>query len=306
MQIRTFQLPANAPRQSVAAWLRKELEISASLCRRLRDAPGRILCNGQPVRTDAVPLPGDVLSADLSDAFLPKDVPISSGNKAEILYEDDWLLCCDKPAGILTHASTLCPGEEDLRSLLAAACGRPIAFHPVNRLDRNTSGAMAVALCGYAHDLLKRRLHTPDLRRAYLCICEGVPKMQSGIIDAPIARKADSVIARCVSENGSPAQTAFRVLSENGKQALVLVIPETGRTHQIRVHMAHIGCPLTGDFLYGQELPGVRFMLHSYALQLRHPVTGALVFVHAPIPEDFMKMLSDKKLEYNVPEELFA
>jgi 23S rRNA pseudouridine1911/1915/1917 synthase len=135
---------------------------------------------------------------------------------------------------------------------------------------------------------LKNQLHRADFRRLYLAVCEAAPRPDAGTIDVPIARADSSVIKRACAPDGAHAVTHYRTLRRVGDRSLVELELDTGRTHQIRVHMAHIGHPLTGDFLYGTENPGLiaRPALHSARLELRHPVTGEKLSFSAPLPED--------------------
>ena len=150
-------------------------------------------------------------------------------------------------------------------------------YRPVNRLDKGTSGLMVVAKDGHVQDLLQRRLHSDAFLREYLALTEGVPDPPEGVIDAPVGKTDAASVKREVRPDGKPARTRYRVEEIRGSRALVRLRLETGRTHQIRVHLAHIGCPVCGDFLYGTELPEEfprRFALHSAFLSFLHPVSG--------------------------------
>ena len=165
-------------------------------------------------------------------------------------------------------------------------------FHPVHRLDRGTSGLLVAAKHPHAQEVLKNQLHTPEFRRVYLAVCEGVPDPPSGVIDAPLGPRPGSLMEQMVRPDGRPARTKYGVLRRWGGRALVSLELETGRTHQIRVHMAHIGHPLTGDFLYGAEdrdlIP--RPALHSGYLSFRHPITGENMQFSVPLPEDMARL----------------
>ena len=139
---------------------------------------------------------------------------------------------------------------------------------------------MAIARTPHAQHLLQRGLHTPDFRRRYLAWTDGKPAEAEGVLDYPIAKSPGATVRRMVSPEGKPSRTHYRVLREQGDGALILLELETGRTHQIRVHLSHIGCPVKGDFLYGTEepeaFPGC-FALHSAMLEVRHPATGEMI-----------------------------
>ena len=207
--------------------------------------------------------------------------------------EDGHLLVADKPAGMTVHASNFLPETPTVAGALAWQRGKNFLFHPVNRLDKGTTGLMVVAKSGYIHDLLRRSLHTDRFFREYRALCLGCPSPKYGTIDAPIGRDIQSTVRRCVRTDGAPAVTHYRVLAESNGLSLLQLLPETGRTHQLRVHMAFVGCPLAGDWLYGTEDPALiaRPALHSYALQMVHPVTGKVLRFNAPLPPDMARLL---------------
>ena len=213
-----------------------------------------------------------------------------------IIYEDEDMLIINKPAPLPTGASARQKGLT-LESVLYARYGKDgdFQFRPVNRLDKGTSGLMAVALTAHAHYGLQRQLHTPDFEREYLALTVGAPKPGQGIVDLPIGREPDSIVKRRIDPQGRPCRTHYAVLGEQNGIALVRLKLETGRTHQIRVHMAALGCPVFGDFLYGSEnerLSG-RFALHSWHLKCVQPVTGEHMEFYADMPAK-MAALSPK------------
>ena len=171
--------------------------------------------------------------------------------------------------------------------------GPGASFHPVNRLDRGTTGLMAVAKTGYMHDRLRRQLHGGGFQRTYLAVCAGRPDPPAGTVDLPIGRAPGSAVKRQICPGGQAARTRYRTLRCNGDLTLAALWPQTGRTHQIRVHMAAMGCPLAGDWLYGTEDRALipRPALHACRLTLRHPATGALLDVTAPLPADMKRLL---------------
>ncbi len=166
-------------------------------------------------------------------------------------------------------------------------------FHPVHRLDKGTSGLMVVAKHPHAQEVLKNQLHTAEFRRIYLAVCLGGPAEEAGTVDAPIGMAEGSIVARAVRPDGLTARTHYQVLRRVGDRALVRLALETGRTHQIRVHMAHLGCPLAGDFLYGIEDKDLipRPALHSSELTIRQPVTGEVLTFTCPLPGDMAHLI---------------
>ena len=176
-----------------------------------------------------------------------------------------------------------------------AHLGPSASLHPVNRLDRGTTGLMVVAKNGYIHDQLRRHLHSGSFFRSYLAVCIGSPKPSCGMISLPIGRAPGSAIRRQIDPAGQWARTDYRLLRFKNGLSLVAVTPHTGRTHQIRVHMAAIGCPLAGDWLYGTEDRALipRPALHAVRLAFTHPLTGDNLSFTAPLPAD-MKLLLER------------
>ena len=285
-----YTVPPEGEGKRVRAVLQGALGLSAGLVTRLKHRPGSVRINGCGARTIDLLHAGDRLSVDVGDAKESAFVP--AGPRLDVAWEDEDIIIINKPAGMATH------GRSDRReptvgAMVAAYLGTSAPFHPVNRLDRGTTGLMCAAKTGYMHERLRRILHTDAFRREYLAICTGVPPEAEGEIDAPIARYNEEK-RFCVREDGAPSLTRYKVLLTWEGRSLLRVRPETGRTHQIRVHMASIGCPLLGDRLYGRlsrELD--RPALHSAALTLIHPLTGEMVSVRAPLPEDMRALLPE-------------
>ena len=236
---------------------------------------------------------GDVLAVETEDRRPPK-AAVTPGNwPLPVVWEDEHLLLVDKPAGMTAHASNFLPDTPTVAGALAWTRGTDFLFHPVNRLDKGTTGLMVIAKSGYVHNLLRRALHTPDFYREYLGICVGCPEAGRGTINAPIRRDETSAVARRVRADGAFAVSRYEVLERQRDLSLVKLVPETGRTHQLRLHMASIGCPLAGDWLYGREDPALisRPALHSCGLRLVHPVTGEVLRLRAELPEDMKRLL---------------
>ena len=282
--------------------LKAKLHFSSHAISRLTRAEHGIQVNGQHARTVDILHTGDALTVETGDHRPPR-AEVTPGNwPLPVIWEDGHLLVVNKPAGMTAHASNFLPDTPTVAGALAWTRGTDFLFHPVNRLDKGTTGLMVIAKSGYVHDLLRRSLHTPHFRREYRAICIGCPEPVQGTINAPIGRLPDSVVARCVRPDGSSAVSHYEVLAQSGGMSLVKLLPETGRTHQLRVHMASIGCPLAGDWLYGTEdvdlIP--RPALHSYALTLTHPVTGEILHLTAPLPEDMLRLIPEGSSTHKV------
>ena len=273
--------------RTVGSLLKRELGLTTTRVNRLKRSETGLLLDGRRVFTSAVVRAGQVLEADLGEAERPSRIkPIAMDLR--VLFEDEHLLVLDKPAPLAVIPSSLSPGEPTLANGMAHYLGGGFAFHPVNRLDRGTTGVMVVAKSGFIHDQLRQRLHSGAFQRRYLALCLGYPQPLQGNISLPIGRAPGSAIRRQVDPQGQAASTDYRVLGTRHGLSLVELTPHTGRTHQIRVHMAALGCPLAGDWLYGTEdrdlIP--RPALHAAALALDHPVTGEHLYLTAPLPAD--------------------
>lgn len=267
--------------------MRRELSMAEGLISSVKFRPGGILVNGKQARVTARVRGGDILSVRVGDRgrnpAAPLDLPL------EILWEDDALAIVNKPAGIGMYGER----TPNIAGILAHMWGESIEFHPVNRLDVGTSGLMVAAKDGYTHDRLRRLLHTDDFRREYLAAARGIVTPAEGVIDLPIGREPVEGARRAIDPDGLPAVTEYRVLSVSRGYSILRLRLRTGRTHQIRLHMAAIGHPLLGDRLYGGEDRSLsRPALHSRRLLLRHPITGTLLDLTAPIPADLSAVFS--------------
>lgn len=255
-----------------------------------------LLVDGIPAHADQRVRAGQVITLLLAEnhetRHLPQAAPLS------VAYEDEDLLIVVKPAPLPSQASSR-QGTGTLENYVAAylKSGGPFVYRPVNRLDKGVSGLMVIAKNAYAQQRLQNKLHTPEFIREYLAVAEGVPQPLSGVIDAPIGKIDPKGVKRHIAPDGKPSVTHYETLQTAGERSLVKLRLETGRTHQIRVHMQHIGCPVAGDFLYGHEtneLPG-RIALHSYHLECLHPVTGERLSYTSPLPEELAKLLIEPK-----------
>ena len=262
----------------------KEMRMSRGQFSSLKFSGGLTL-DGNPVRADARLQAGQTLRAQWRDqaalSLTPYAVPF------EIPYQDAHYLIVDKPAPLPTLCSAHQEGPTLENALYARLdCPQDYVFRPVNRLDKGTSGLLAVALDAHAQQLLQRQLHTDAFVREYAAVCGGRLPEREGIIDLPIA-KGDGV-RREIRPDGLSAVTHYRVEKEGNAWSLTRLRLETGRTHQIRVHLAALGCPIVGDYVYGEadsRLPG-RFALHACGIRFEHPFTGEIVQAESPLPPE--------------------
>lgn len=274
--------------------LRKRLHLSGTVIRRIKWLEDGILVDGVRVHTDFRPEAGQVLSVRLSDPDRRSEIVPAPG-PLDIVYEDDDVIVLNKAPGVSVHPG---PGHYDdtLGNFLIdyyEKTGQEADFHPVHRLDRGTSGLIVTAKHPHAQEVLKNQLHTERFRRVYLAVCEGIPDPPAGVVDAPLGPKPGSLMEQEVRPDGKPARTRYETVEVHSSRALLRLELDTGRTHQIRVHMAHMGHPLTGDFLYGTEDRSLiaRPALHSAQLSFRQPVTGERLEFSVLLPEDMARLL---------------
>ncbi len=262
-------------------FLRRELALSSSLVKRLK-WQNAFLVDGDPVHTDHMILPGMTITVVLDEAapeFPPEDGPL------DILYEDEALLAVDKPAGLLMHPSFYRDTGTLANRLLGyyRRTGQPCAVHPVSRLDRDTFGVVLLAKNAHIHAKMMAQMQAGQVQKTYEALIWGCPPSDSGLWQFPIARKGGESLLREVREDGQTAETRFRILRRFDACTHMELEPITGRTHQLRVHCAHIGCPILGDPQYGTA----ESQAYSSTLNLPHQQLCAvrLEFTH-PITEE--------------------
>lgn len=277
----------------------------------LKKNPECILVNGRPAYMARRLNTRDLLTVTVmeeasSEKILPVPLPL------DIVYEDEDLIIINKPAGMPIHPS-MNNYDNSVANALAwyyKQQNTPFVFRCITRLDRDTSGLALIAKHYVSAGMLSGALAAKELpvqtapsscrmmqkgiRRRYLAVVRGSVTPPSGVITAPLARKPGSVIERTVDfEHGEHAVTHYRVIEEKNGHSLVSLELETGRTHQIRIHMKYLGFPLIGDYLYNPDMEHIdRQALHAYRLTFTHPVTGKAMDFTAPLPEDMKKVLS--------------
>ena len=286
-----YQITAAEEGRKIGDFLR-EKGYSRHLLRQLKETEDGLLRNAQPTFTTVALKAGDRIrvrlleKAEGSEAIMPAPLPF------EIVYEDEDLLVVNKPADMPIH-----PSFQNHGNTLADALtwhyqqhGEDFVYRCINRLDRDTTGLLNVAKHLLSASILSDMVGKREIHREYLAIVKGIPP-ENGTISAPIGRKKGSAILREVNfETGEPAVTHFARLEIRNGLSLVSLKLETGRTHQIRVHMGYIGCPLIGDYLYYPECSRIsRQALHSHRLSFLHPITGKALSFTAPLPEDMEK-----------------
>ena len=293
MRILTHTVLPEEEGRMVKGILRGSLQLSYTLLKSLKWRENAILLNGQSVHVNAIVHAGDVVSVALSERTPREDLYCENTAAPNIVYEDEDLLVLNKPAGVAMHPKADDAAAPSLAVMLTGYLGEGSVPHFVSRLDKGTSGLLIAAKSGYVHDRLRRALHSSELRREYRAVAVGQVTPPRGVIDAPIGRADGSIIRRCVREDGLVSRTEYEVLQTTERFTLLRLRPETGRTHQLRVHMAYLGHPLAGDWLYGTEDKNLiaRPALHSYELWFTQPVTGQELHFTAPIPQDMQRLL---------------
>ena len=293
MRILTHTVLPEEDGRMVKGILRGSLQLSYTLLKSLKWRENAILLNGQSVHVNAIVHTGDVVSVALSERTPREDLYRENAAAPDIVYEDEDLLVLNKPAGVAMHPKADDASAPSLAAMLTGYLGEGSVPHFVSRLDKGTSGLLIAAKSGYVHDRLRRALHSSELRREYRAVAVGQVTPPCGVIDAPIGRADGSIIRRCVREDGLVSRTEYEVLQTTERFTLLRLRPETGRTHQLRVHMAYLGHPLAGDWLYGTEDKNLiaRPALHSYELWFTQPITGQELHFTAPIPQDMQRLL---------------
>ena len=253
-------------------YLRRRLGLSVSLIACVKY--DNVKLNGEYVHMRALVKNGDVIEITLPDEesenIEPMNVPI------DVIYEDDYIIAVNKPKNMPVHPSR---GNHlpTLANAVRHYVGKPFVFRAVNRLDRDTSGIVLIAKDRLSGAKLYQSMKERKFKKTYLAHVEGVPTSIHGIINAPIARETEGGIKRVVREDGKECITEYELIEtyEDGT-SLIKITPHTGRTHQIRVHMAHVGHPLVNDFLYGKRTDET-YSLHCASLSFPHPFTGQTV-----------------------------
>jgi 23S rRNA pseudouridine1911/1915/1917 synthase len=303
MDFREYVVSRAEAGERLDAYLARVSGLSRARIQRLI-AEGNVLAAGHPQRPRHRVTAGERIQLRIPPAMPPVLTP--EAIPLDILHEDDDLLVLNKPPGLVVH-----PGAGRSTGTLVHAvlahCGRLPGIGGVerpgivHRLDRDTSGVLVVAKTETAHQSLSRQFKTRVVKKRYLALVDGEVRQDAGRIEAPIGRREhDRKRMGVRARGGRPARTAYQVLRRIPGLTLLVLDPETGRTHQIRVHLAHIGHPVVGDRVYGGRRerrrsesggpPVARQMLHAWRLAFLHPRSGAWQEFTAPVPEDFLRL----------------
>ena len=267
----------------------EHFSLSSRLVTKLKKSGG-IKINGNVVTVRYTLKENDVLTISVDDSqsssIEPCNIPI------DVIYEDEYLLAVNKPKAMPTHPSHKHRYDTLANAVMYRYKETPFTFRAITRLDEDTSGVVLIAKDANTAQKLSKMMSEGKIQKQYLAICDNTPKELCGIINAPIARDENSVIKRKISPDGKNAVTEYEVIQKlSDSRCLIRVYPKTGRTHQIRIHLSHIGCPINGDFLYGVQVGNERALLHCEALEFIHPITGEKTVIKADLPEDMQEII---------------
>ncbi len=251
---------------------------------------GNVLINGTSLKKKDKTRLGDSVTVKLIASPDPGVTP--ENIFLDILYEDDYIIAINKPRGMVVHPGAGNPSKTLVNALLYHTKSLPEASSPlrpgiVHRLDKETSGVIIAAKTELAHARLVDLFKTRKIEKQYLAICENTPK--EGVVSLPIGRHPVKRKEMTIREDGKEAITEISILDKTGKYSLVLLKPKTGRTHQLRIHLKALKCPIVGDKIYGGSRKDAPFMLlHAYKLNFIHPFFGTPMHLEAPIPKEFL------------------
>jgi 23S rRNA pseudouridine1911/1915/1917 synthase len=293
---RTIHLPADQSPERLDRYLARALpELSRTKIQHLI-RQGQITVDGLPARPSILVEPGMRITADIPSPLPTQIAP--QPTSLDVVYDDPDLLVIDKPAGMVVHPAA---GHHDgtlvnallarFPELSAGEEGRPGIVH---RLDRDTSGLLVVAKTQPALERLREQFKNRQVKKTYLALVYGHPPAPEGVIEAPVGRDPHRRQRMAVLPGGRAARTVYRLLAEVGEFSLLAASPETGRTHQIRVHLAWLGVPVVGDRVYGrrrEQIEAPRQFLHSWRLSFDHPIAGQRIDLESPLPDDLQSVL---------------
>lgn len=285
-----YIIPAEYDGRKVKHYLRGAAGVSSRLMNSLKTYPDGITLNGEHIRTIDIIKEGDVLAVNIPDRFgetQPIEMPL------DIVYEDDDFIVINKSPFVAMHPTHNHQGDTLANGLAyyLQKSNKPTVFRAVGRLDKGTSGLVVCAL----NPLSASKIPVTALKE-YMAVVSG-DAPGSGTVDSPIYRPDPMKTLRCVDERGDSAVTHFEKIAGNGEMSLLRLRLETGRTHQIRVHMASLGMPIVGDSLYGTDTRGIGHqLLHRSKIELTHPVTGERMTFEVPPPEDMQKVIDELRV----------
>ena len=276
--------------KSVKHIIEREFSLSSRTLSKLKKNGG-IKVNGENVTVRFTLSSDDILTLSIDD--VPSETIEKVDIPLDVLYEDDDMLIINKPLGMPTHPSQGHHSDTLANAVMYRYRNENFTFRAITRLDGDTTGVVLIARNALSAQRLTDSLQSGRIKKEYAAVVLGIPSPEKGTIDAPISRCEDSVIKRKISPDGKSAVTEYELdfTRNDGRYSLVKAFPITGRTHQIRLHLSHIGHPIYGDFLYGEPIDNVRAYLHCRRLTLPHPMTKEFLTVEAPLPQDIKEIM---------------
>ena len=279
--------------------LKRRLGISSRLIRKLKQGDW-VTLNGKPAKLFEKGSTGDKVAFTIPEetsGFEPEAIFI------DVLYEDQDLLAINKQPGYVVHPTKGHPGHTIANGLMKRMLDRGESYKIrfINRLDMDTSGVLLIGKNSHTQDDVSKQGSRGSVRKEYIAVVKGVPDQAEGRIDLPVGKPIDDKVMRAVIPEGDASVTRYRLLENFGKKYSLLSLRlETGRTHQIRVHLSHLGHPVVGDHLYGgSDVRKIeRQALHAALLEFDHPVTGKRLTIEAPLPSDMEALLQQLRAEY--------
>jgi 23S rRNA pseudouridine1911/1915/1917 synthase len=287
-----FEINSDADNKEVKYILKNRIGLSDGIITDLKKTDAGIMLDGRPVYVNERVKEGQELIVSIFDER--SDIP-GSDVPLEILYEDEDIIALNKPRKIPTHPSLNHYDDTLANGLMQYYSGKNFTFRAITRLDKDTSGVVLVAKNPFSATVLSRSMKNAEINKQYVAIVNGVPTVASGVVNAPIKRERDSIILRCVSPDGKEAITEYETVVSCNGLSLVKLIPRTGRTHQLRVHLSHIGTPIYGDDLYGAPQRSEATRLHCRKISFKHPTSGETIDIEAPLPDDIIKLIDYKE-----------
>ena len=287
-----YLVKSNDNYTNVKEVLKAYFKISDRLLLRLKNSKN-IFLNGSPTYVSKEINPNDEITV-IIDFVEDSSNIIPTKINLDILYEDDYYLVINKPSNLPVHPSML-HYENSLSNGVKYyfdSIGLKKKIRPVNRLDKDTSGIVIFAKNEYIQECFVSQMKSEDFQKEYIAICNGIFEEKSGTINLPIGRKEGSIIERCIRSDGDTSITHYEVLKDQNNISVIKCLLETGRTHQIRIHLSSIGHPILGDTLYGDKNSDIsRQLLHAYKVRFIHPITKKKLEYIAPIPFDMKKFI---------------
>ena len=272
--------------------LQREIGLSTAIINSLKNVENGILVNGQKQKVNYITCENDTISVTLEDEK-SKNIE-ETQMELDILFENEDIIVLNKPRNMPTHPSSNHHGDTLANGIAFYFRNEAFTFRAITRLDRDTSGVVVVAKNKFSAHVLSEDMRNGRIKKEYIAIVNGHIPLGMNKISAPIGRCGNSIITRRVCQDGREAVTFYEGLSHHGENSLVRLFPITGRTHQLRVHMSHLGYPIYGDDLYGAPQKNERCRLHCHRVKLTLPWEKREIIVKAPIPQDILSLINEE------------